>query len=298
MYLLKKKDSRPIIVVGIGLIGVSVVDGLYMLGYEISDRRKIDWSGSNQEIVNDILSLFDSCMSDSTAVVWCAGKCGFNSLEAETKVEELSFFEIIAGIDEYLKRNERRLSFYLVSSIGGLFENQLSISSYSRPEPLRPYGRLKQTQEKLLLERSGEIKPFIFRLSSVYGEVDSKNRMGLIQVLIDNGIKNKTSKIFGTQDTLRDYTFVKDVSRFICNVIVNYYEYENNIFHLANGKPSSIKEIKEEVENKLKKKLLLSYDLNACNDLNIVCKPNSYGGTWLPSQLSENIRKIYDQVIN
>ncbi len=298
MYLLKKKNSRPIIVVGIGLIGVSVVEDLTTLGYEVCNRKKIDWNGSNQVISNEILSLLESCMSDSTAIVWCAGKCGFNSSEADTKVEELSFSEIIVGINEYLKRNGKRVSFYLVSSIGGLFESQLSISSYSHPKPLRPYGRLKQTQEKLLIERSGEIKPFIFRLSSVYGEVDSTKRMGLIQVLIDNGIKNKTSKIFGTQDTLRDYTFVKDISRFICNVIVSYYEYENNIFHLANGKPSSIKEIKEVIESKINKKLLLSYDLNASNDLNIVCRPNSYGGAWLPSQLTENIRKIYNQVIN
>ena len=40
--------------------------------------------------------------------------------------------------------------FFLMSSIGGLFEGQALINSESNPKPLRPYGKLKLSQEGYL----------------------------------------------------------------------------------------------------------------------------------------------------
>ncbi|NOJ10010.1 NAD-dependent epimerase/dehydratase family protein [Vibrio splendidus] len=298
LYLLKKENNRSVIIIGLGLIGLSVVNEFIRNGYRVYGAHRIDWKGPTNQIITDVLTFIDEVLPEDVSLIWSAGKCGFNSGDSETKVEDSFFSKVMGSIDEYLEDKEQVLSFYLVSSIGGLFEGQVSINDQMTPRPQRAYGRLKLSQERTLLESSDRVRPFIFRLSSVYGSVNSNNRMGLIQVLIKNGIENKITKIYGNADTLRDYTSVDDVSNFICRVVTTSYNNGRNIYHLANGKASSIAEIKNLVEKKIRKRLLFSYEKNVTNNLNIVCSANSYRGVWSPSIINENIRKLYEQAIN
>ncbi|UIJ40656.1 NAD(P)-dependent oxidoreductase [Vibrio kanaloae] len=298
MYLLRKENNRSIIVVGLGLIGQSIVNELIRKGYRIERKQRVNWKESVDHIVVDILNFINEAIHENVSIIWCAGKCGFNSEDSETNIEDAFFLKIIRSIYNLLETKDEILSFYLISSIGGLFEGQVSIHDKMKPCPQRAYGRLKLSQEKTLLKSGFRLRPFIFRLSSVYGSINTNNRMGLVQVLIKNGIENKITKIYGNADTLRDYTSVDDISKFICGVVITSYDDGSNIYHLANGKASSIGEIKSLVERKIRKRLLLSYEKNATNNLNIVCCTNTYGGIWSPSFMNENIRKLYEQAIN
>lgn len=298
MYLLKKENNRTVILIGLGLVGLSISNEFIRNGYKIDGSKKVNWNGASEFVAQDIFTFLEEAINDDVCIIWSAGKCGFSSDDRETKIEELFFSEIMSSIEVFLDSKRKTISFYLISSIGGLFEGQVSIEDNMIPYPRRAYGRLKMSQEKILLESGPKIKPFIFRLSSIYGSINSSNRMGLIQVLISNGIKNKITRIYGSSDTLRDYTSVDDVSKFICSIVRTSYDNLRNIYHLANGKASSIDEIKSLVEKKTRKRLLLSYENNTTNDLNIVCNFDSYGGIWNPSSMNENIRKLYEQTIN
>jgi len=131
----------------------------------------------------------------------------------------------------------------------------------------------------------------------VYGFIHQDTRMGLIQVLIMNGLLRKSSTIYGTLDTLRDYVFVGDIALFTIDIL-KIRHIESDLFHLSSGKPTSISQIKHIIERLISRQLLLSFSKDLTNALDIPCVVNNYNGLWQPSSLEVNIKRIYQEQLN
>lgn len=296
MYFMLAENRRSaVILIGKGLVGNSIYCSLLKLGYVLVDEKKLDWTDPGS--ITDISCFIDNKLHNldggcQLTILWSAGRLGFGATNDEIVTEQSYFENVCLSLSELGFTGKLKPRFILFSSIGGLFEGQNTISDRSIPAPKRPYGVLKLHQEETAQRVIKNFDVIILRLSSVYGPIRIGSRMGLIQVLILNGLQRRNSMIFGTLDTLRDYVFVDDIARFVVE-LVGSRDVKTRVFHLVSGKPSSILQIKHIVERLLFRPLLLSYSKEKQNSLDIPCVQNNYQGLWLPSSLDVNIKKIY-----
>lgn len=305
MYYLKSNNTGPrILLMGGGVVGSAIRDKFLSSGYYQHDKLTINWGADNRAKLNLLLTFFsknsefiEDHASDQTILIWAAGAAGFNASEEQANDENI-FYEAAIDVISSLIASKKNiiLKIYYISSIGGLFEGQHFIDETSKPAPLRPYGKLKVSQEAYL-DSKDNIACYIFRLSSVYSYIDKNKRMGLVQTLIQNGMRREASCIYGSLDTLRDYIWAEDVAQAI------YYAsqaivLDRKLFHLTSGVPISISKIKCLIESILRRPLILTYKFDKHNSLNICCKYNRYSGLWKPSDIMQNLYKIYNNKLS
>ena len=177
--------------------------------------------------------------------------------------------------------------FFFLSSAGGLFEGQKNVSHDTQPNPKRPYSILKQNQENHLLNKQLFSSIEIIRLSTVFTIENFSKRKGLIQVLMENGIKNKITNIVGNESTIRDYICDKDVARYIVSRILLGKVHQKTSY-LISGKPSSIFEIRRSIEKILGKRIYITYSNVKSN-----AEDNSYSSAIRPTNFSTGDLKQY-----
>lgn len=225
-------------------------------------------------------------------VVWAAGKSGFNATSEET-APELATFRFIIGklLDFLVDKQGMSVGFYLLSSAGGLYEGQTLVTDKQRLSIKRPYGELKKQLEDHVLGDERISARRIYRLSSVYGNISSGHRAGLIATLIANGVNRKPSFLFGHMQTLRDYIYTEDIAQHVADDAESMAT-NSEVEVLASGKPSSIFEIKGKIEDALNHKLYLSFRPGD-NTLNITFQRSLIPDRLRIQNLEQNIRKIY-----
>ena len=228
-------------------------------------------------------------------ILWSAGKCGFSSGEDETGLE-LSTFK---GVLELAARLARRvpavvIRFHLISSAGGLFEGSTAEGDESKPVPLRPYGVLKLEQEQLLGSLDQQIISKIYRLTSVYGYIAPQCRAGLVQTLLINGVRRRTSTIVGDLSTLRDYVFSEDIGLFVSGSMLALHDRASDCYLLSSGKASSICEVQRHIEGALGRKIYLNFVRNPTNSRDICLGWRAMPAGWSPVDLRTGIRAVHD----
>ena len=303
-------DSSPnlILMFGIGLLGSAVFKhiskkcGKYQAQYHGFDWH--DAAKRSSQAVN-ILNIAKTIMSHSGAsfarvsFVWLAGSGGFNSSQQELDNENKGFQTVVDIATELkLSSSNVTVEFHHISSAGGLFEGCGYVDNDTRPDPQRPYGRLKLLQEKLLLNQN-VLTPRIYRPSTVYGQVLIGKRQGLISTLIRNGSLKKVTDIQGNLYTLRDYVFASDIADFISDAVLTSGNLsEQSIFFLISGKPSSIYEVISVIEHILKNKLYYKLHFNPQNSKNIAFSSSLLPKNWRQTNLGYGIKKIYYDFIS
>ncbi len=301
MYFLVPKDDRPIvIVVGGGVVGSSILKEYMRNGYLLQAQHKINWRSNNISKINSIFKfcekysdLFIKNRRKQKVLIWTAGSAGFEVSQEDAEDERIFYESTVELLESEIDIFNEGLRIFLISSIGGLFEGQQFVSEQSTPSPMRAYGRLKMSQETFLLNRSS-MNITIFRLSSVYSYIIANKRMGLLQTLIHNGLRREMTSIYGSLDTLRDYVWADDIAKTIYNVS-QHTQYSRRLFHLVSGRPMSIKKMKDIIEGIIKRPLLLNYRFNKHNSLNICCVYDDYIGFWKPSDITLNLKKMYNK---
>lgn len=304
--------SKIVILFGTGLIGSSVYKRIQASDEFVSTYLPYNWhhpEQSQQElkvVFHFLENLINSRVVNANSVshiafVWCAGNAGFSCSKRDVQLELNNYQRGLALVSD-LKTSypDIKILSHLVSSVGGLFEDQRYIDKDSTAKPLRNYGHLKFEQEKKLLGLGGQIYKHIYRPTSVYGYIGFNQRMGLIPTLIFNGIQNIPSTIFGNSTTLRDYIFNDDIGRHIYSNLFNTsIETEAGIHFLASGKPSSIHEVQQFVEQIIGRKIYLSFciDEQAANTKNITVSCSALPEVWLPTDIKTGMCYVRDSMI-
>jgi nucleoside-diphosphate-sugar epimerase len=207
-------------------------------------------------------------------------------------VEKELFKTTLQSLTEVLVQTDDT-RFFLISSIGGLFEGQNNITSETHVRPMRPYGHLKMEQEQLIATQLN-IPSAVFRLPSVYSFINPNKRTGLIQTMAMNGLMRQTTSIFGSPSTLRDYVWADDIA----DSLIRFCEAEDissKPYHFFTGRPISILHIQASIERVLRRPIQLSFEYDPSNTLNICGNAETYGGFWKPSGLTQNIKSIISQ---
>lgn len=292
-------------VFGAGLVGSAIVEALRRSRSYRCVPVAFDWSDAEargaqlQRIERDleraIEGIASGCGDGRLGVVWSAGKAGFAATPDEIQGELTSFQEVVEMARRLAaERSADVVTFTMISSAGGLFEGQRLVDRTSIPAPRRPYGRLKQRQERILEERGGRVVPRIYRLTSVYGQVAPGRRRGLLTAMIVNGIRRQVTRLSGRLDTLRDYVFAEDVAQFIVRDLDSPSADRSSApLLLASTKSSSIHEMQRIVEQVLGRRIYVAFDLDRQNSEDITFSPRAVPAEWRSSDLASNARRIY-----
>lgn len=300
-------SRRPQVVVlfGSGLIGASCIKWLQVLMPWTATELPFAWepirddheSQLSNHVVSSLERLRRSGLAPRLSFLWCAGKAGFGAEATETAGELANFTRVVDLATKLAAATpDVAVDFTLFSSAGGLFEGMRLVQPDTEPRPLRPYGQLKLDQEAVLKATDSRINKLILRPSSVYGPVSPAGRMGLIPVLIRNGLRRAVSTIAGNVSTQRDYVHVDDIGRYVAQVMLSESDAALRTEFLVSGCPTSILEIVRVVEHILSRKLYVNYEISASNSRDITfaaaCRAPA---PWATEDLATTIRQIYRQ---
>jgi nucleoside-diphosphate-sugar epimerase len=299
------RPAQILVVLGAGLIGTATARALSRRAPLSRRTLPLDWNDAGiqarqlaaleGEITRALVQAANA--SPCLSLLWSAGRAGFNADHAET-AGELASFQAALGLAKRIAMDApgAQVAFHLISSAGGLFEGQRQVSRDAVPAPCRAYSLLKQRQEELVA--AAPIASRVYRLSSVYGYMLPGQRMGLISQLLLNGIRHRLTHITGRMSTLRDFVFVEDIADFLARSMLSDDACRSAPpVILAQGKPTSIWEIRRLVENVLGHPLYVSYSLIPENSADTTFAPAALPAGWRPSDLGSNIRRIYRETV-
>ena len=304
--ILLSKTSVPggiTAVFGQGLIGSAIVRNMVLSDHKPIQSLKLDWESFRVDttiyralkdcLYSTIEHAFKRSPEDQFInILWAAGKSGFASDEVAVGADLNSFSTLLRLIEEIHHTHQScPIRFFHFSSAGGLFEGQSCITPESIPSPIRPYGRMKLSQEQALLSCSVDMKRTIYRPSSVYGPVRLNHRMGLIPTMILNGLRQTVTSIYGFDTTLRDFVWVDDIARHVCDEISNPVV-QDSITTLHSGRPISLYEVRSIIERRLNKKLLVRFCPVQSNSRDITFGHRCSKTTWRTTSLDVAVQQI------
>ena len=300
-----RRSPCAVLLFGAGMVGAAIATQLQQSGSLNSTFMPLDWHRTDlfadqlmaiEARLAEVLSLGSNASNRAGGmrVVWCAGQAGFYSTEEQVSGELKRYLDVLRTIERIVDRYpDIPAKMVLMSSAGGLFEGQRGVRVDSIPAPSRPYGRLKLTQEELLLGSRASLKKEIYRLTSVYGYIRTHQRRGLIPTLVANGLCQRPCQITGYSTTIRDYVWIEDVAEYVSREVMSgSCAGQDRVEILASGKPSSILEIQQIVENTISRPLSLRYSLDTANGDTMSFDAGVLPEGWHPGDLSTNVRKI------
>jgi len=223
-YLSQNKNNQPIGILhfGIGLLGTAIKKSILQKAFfekVVFSSYPFDWQKLEQIEVY-LANFFNNNAEKLTNleeihIIWSAGKAIFNATQTQTNHQLDQFKLVLHQLFAQLTTNNISPIFHLMSSGGGLFEGQTLIETDSIPNPQRPYGEMKLAEEQFLLKHPLAFPVNIYRLSSVYSVDVFDKRKGLMNVLMENGLRHRVSTIYGQENTIRDYVLDKDIANFL-----------------------------------------------------------------------------------
>lgn len=305
MILLTKTSvpGRITALFGQGLIGSAIVRRLVFEDHTLKQSLKLDWE--TFRVDTPVYNVLKNCLNCAVEqalkcslddyfinIVWAAGKASFASDEVATRSDLDSFLTLLKLLEEIHQAHPGYpIRFFHFSSAGGLYEGQSCVTPESMPTPIRPYGRMKLNQEEALLSCSIKMRRRIYRPSSVYGTIRPNHRMGLIPTMVLNGLRQTVTSIHGFDTTLRDFVWVDDIARHLCNELSNTITHDT-ITTLHSGRPVSLYEVRSTIENILNKKLFIQFCPVQSNSLNITFSHQGSTENWRTTSLQVAVQEI------
>lgn len=191
----------------------------------------------------DIANIEKQLNGKINAIIHLAAKAGVrNSIINPTGYEQTNILSITKALELTAKLGIEKFIFASSSSIYGNSKATPFKESQIDLNPLNPYAKSKLISEHIGKDfcKAHDINFISLRLFSVYGPRLRPDL--LMHKIVQSMLLNEPLKIFGTGDSLRDFTHVDDIiAGFIKSL--NYYDEKFNVFNLGNGIPISIKEI-------------------------------------------------------
>ncbi|MFN8016227.1 MAG: NAD-dependent epimerase/dehydratase family protein [Acidimicrobiia bacterium] len=147
---------------------------------------------------------------------------------------------------------EKKIKKVIYASSGGSIYGNVNnslISEDTATNPISPYAIGKLTIEKFLgyFREKHELESVVYRISNPYGKGQSINaKQGVIPIFLHHVINDEPITVFGDGKMIRDYIYVSDVAKMICET---YENATSNIYNIGSGKGISINELIEVIES-------------------------------------------------
>lgn len=194
----------------------------------------------------------------------------------------------------------------IFTSSGGTVygEAQAEKDEKSLTDPFSPHGIIKLTMEHFLnyFEKNHGLRHEVFRISNVYGPgQDTSKGLGLINSIIEKGIKGEVIRIYGDGSNMRNYVFVDDVSELMTRSLVDNIN-KSDTLNLCSDESLSIKDILEIVEEVMEEQLKIEFVSERKSDVDRILLSNKKIKSSAPeykfTPLKEAIVKTYKYLKN
>ncbi len=165
---------------------------------------------------------------------------------------ESNLINTINLLDVMIKYNCKNIVFF---SSGGTVYGPSKKKTKKKEEdsknPICSYGIIKLTIEEYikLYDYLYDLNYLIIRPSNPYGEHHYKLNQGLINVILSKIINNETVEIWGDGSIVRDYIYIKDLAKFVRELIEK--DIKKEIFNVGTGKGYSINRIINFIQNEI-----------------------------------------------
>lgn len=285
-YSVDETREHLCFVVGLGLIGGQIAKQLrrHAGSLDIEIKNDLFWQDPSY-CLTEILSIIERNKCKKIDLVWSAGKSGFSATDDVMQKEYDYFATVIHGLDKF----RDILIVNLLSSAGGLYENSRHVTDINEVSPCRPYGKWKLRQEQYLNDVGFMSR--IFRISSVYGFGPARSRAGIITTMIRNAKANKTTTVYASPHTLRDYVYHDDIANHVIQNIIDEMPLGTNV--IASGRATSIDTLKNMIKVISGKNLRISYVIDNLNSNDILFSRSILPVSLRTISLEEGIRNIY-----
>jgi len=157
------------------------------------------------------------------------------------------------NILEFCRRHD--IEKIVFTSSAAVYAESLSpLKEDETPKPSSPYGIQKLIVENLIknYNETYGISFTIFRLFNVYGP---RARKGVIKNLIDCLKNNKPFHLYGNGNQVRDFIYIRDAIK----ILLMHHKFKNEIVNVGTGKPTSINQLINYVQDMTKIKLKIIY---------------------------------------
>ena len=231
------ESSEKILVTGHkGFVGKSLCEALLACGHSVYGYDIEDGDDIRDEFkLNSVISRLGV-----TTVIHLAARAGVGN--GMIFPQEYFSTNIIGthNVVESCKRNKvRRLVFFSSSSVlGGNKDVEVGLAEDSPLKPISIYGITKMTGEALV--KNSGIQYSIVRPFSIYGESGRKDMV--VYKWIEKIKAGQTVQIYGNGDSLRGYTYIKDLVGAVVSLV--YYMKNNplkrTVFHIGGSEVISI----------------------------------------------------------
>ena len=274
-----------------GLLGCAIADRLKLSIPPVPGTRQttaFDWE-QPEELILALRALVTVHRCRFLEIVWSAGKGTFLASSEEME-RECCFFKKVIGALEQFESVDVTVS--LLSSAGGLYENSGNIDNIDAISPSRDYAWTKLEQERALIGSTLGYR--IYRLSSVYGPYHRSGGAGLINTLVANCKSGFTTRIYGQQNTMRDYIYSGDVARVVVGDILEDVAQDKSVSIkiLASGRAVTINMLINIINGVIGKRAKTIFVFNNENDRNIIFTRQVLCPLVSPTSLEEGIRVL------
>lgn len=170
------------------------------------------------------------------------------------------------------------------------------IKESQRNYPITSYGIQKMTIEKLLhlYEYLYGLDYRVLRVANPYGPYQRPNgKLGVITTLIHRAIAGRELVIFGDGSVVRDFIYIDDVVKGICNV--SFKDCSHKIYNIGGGIGNTVNEVAEVIEKVLNSKLRIRYIDERKNEIPVnyldISRYEAEFGKLINYSLEEGIRR-------
>ena len=289
---------------------VTVIDNL-VTGYKklVNKKAKFyNYDVADKNIINDILN-----KNKFDLVIHLAGLIRVDeSIKKPKKYNDNNYIKSKIFLNNCINHNIKKIIFSSTATVYGNYKKNI-ISENNRLNPINPYSKSKLKFENYIINQSKKkkIKYIILRYFNVAG-ADQKLRSGLISKYPTHLIKiasevavGKRKKIvvngndYNTKDgtTIRDYIHVSDLAEM--HILALKYlikKKQSNIFNCGYGKGYSVKEVIDNYNTIIKKKIFYKIGPRRFGDSERLVANNKkfkkYFSNWKPK--FNNIKKILE----
>lgn len=291
--------AHEVLLLGSGILGGAIAARLVAQATTAPAELHWPWADADgrHRTAIQIQQSLGATTPAAISLIWAAGRSGMGS-STDDMARETALVTELLDMAVTLATAGTPVHVHLISSAGGLFDGHTHVGADTAPAPERPYGQGKQAQEQLLAAAAAAtpaLHAHVYRPTTVYG-FQAGARMGLIPVLILNGLAGRTSTIIGRADTLRDYVATEDVARFLADRVQQLAPASASPFLLASGRPAPLGEIVAETERLLGTRLYLRYDPRPSNSANMSFRPSAIPPELRPVDIRTGIRRVAQAV--
>lgn len=234
--MLKKK--RIIILGSKGFIGSSIFKYLKKKNYKILgiSRREIDFIEENSSKKLEKIIKKNDIIVNAIAVAPCKT---YQDLNKNLKIIQ----NIQQGLSKF-----RLLKYYNISSDAVYPDTKNKINEKLKIDPSSIHGLMHLNREKII-DLTSNCNVLHIRPTLVYGFGDTHNGYGP-NLFFENIKKNKTIKIFGNGEEIRDHIFIKDLTHLFEKILNKNC---SGVLNFVTGNGITFMQIAKELQKKYKK---------------------------------------------